>query len=126
MRAWRPCHLPMPSLRPYGRWASPSSSASTAIVALLRDPLGRPSGLPLRPALNGRPRCFFAVFSAGGRLSMASMLGVMSSSSPEFDDMLHLLRVARPVVPAALRDGLRNQGDTSAEECPGSFSGKLE
>src|SRR5258705_10255449 len=85
--------------------ASPSSSASTAIVALLRDPLGRPSGLPLRPALKGRPRCFFAVFSAGGRLSMASMLGVISSSSPEFDDMLHLLfqRVARPVVPAALR-----------------------
>src|SRR5437660_7500473 len=91
--------------------ASPSSSASTAIVALLRDPLGRPSGLPLRPALYGRPRCFFAVFSAGGRLSMASMLGVMSSSSPEFDDMLHLLRVARPAVPAALRGGLRNPGD---------------
>jgi hypothetical protein len=42
---------------------------------------------------------------------MASMLGVMSSSSPEFDDMLHLLfqRVARPVVPDALRGGLRNQ-----------------
>src|SRR5262245_22302270 len=53
--------------------ASPSSNASTAIVALLRDPLGRPSGLPLRPALNGRPRCFFAVFSAeGGGLSTAS------------------------------------------------------
>jgi len=73
---------------------------------LLRDPLGRPSGLPLRPALNGRPRCFFPVFSARGRLSMASML-----ESPEFDDMLHLLfqRVARPVVPDALRGGLRNQ-----------------
>jgi hypothetical protein len=42
---------------------------------------------------------------------MASMLGLMSSSSPELDDMLHLLfrRVARPVVPAALRGGLRNQ-----------------
>src|SRR5262249_34681567 len=108
--------------------ASPSSGASTAIVALLWEPLGRPSGLPLRPALKGRPRCFFAVFSAGGRLSLASRLGVMSSLSPEFDDMLHLLfqRVARPVGPGRASRRVTKSGDTSVEECPGSFSGKLE
>jgi len=59
-------------------------------------------------------------------MTLFASLATSPRSRPEFDDMLHLLRVARPVVPAALRDGLRNQGDTSAEECPGSFSGKLE
>ena len=43
--------------------------------SLLRDdPSVVPLGCRSRPALHGRPRCFFAVFSAGGRLSMASML----------------------------------------------------
>jgi hypothetical protein len=44
--------------------ASPSSNASTAIVVLLREPLGRPAGLPLLPGSNGRPRGFAAALSA--------------------------------------------------------------
>jgi hypothetical protein len=47
--------------------ASPSSRTSTANVALLREPFGRPAGLPLCPGSNGRPICCFcAVFSAVG------------------------------------------------------------
>src|SRR5450631_2183433 len=33
-------------------------------VSLLREPLGRPSGLPETPATKGRPRCFDTVISA--------------------------------------------------------------
>jgi len=31
---------------------------------LLREPCGRPRGLPLSPALKGRPRCFRELFTA--------------------------------------------------------------
>src|SRR5262245_54188920 len=44
--------------------ASPSSSASTAMVVLLREPFGRPRGFPLLPLLNGRPRGIFAVLQS--------------------------------------------------------------
>ena len=43
--------------------ASPSSNDSAAIVERLREPRGRPAGLPDWPGRNGRPRCFGAVFS---------------------------------------------------------------
>ena len=43
---------------------SPSRRSSAASVALLRDPFGRPAGLPLCPASKGRPRCIPAVLSA--------------------------------------------------------------
>ena len=35
---------------------SPSSSTAAASVFLLREPTGRPRGLPDRPFTNGRPR----------------------------------------------------------------------
>lgn len=43
---------------------SPSSNASIASVALLREPAGLPFGLPDRPGLNGTPRCFSSVLAA--------------------------------------------------------------
>ena len=38
--------------------ASPCNSSWAAKVDLLRQPRGRPEGLPERPFSNGRPRCF--------------------------------------------------------------------
>src|SRR5262249_19338583 len=35
-----------------------------ASANLLREPFGRPKGLPLSPGRNGRPRCFSAVLTA--------------------------------------------------------------
>ena len=43
--------------------ASPSNSASTASVVLLRAPGGLPLGFPLRP-LRKRVPCFVSVFSS--------------------------------------------------------------
>jgi hypothetical protein len=45
--------------------ACPSISPSRACVTRLREPLGRPLGLPLLPGSNGRPRCFSAVYGDG-------------------------------------------------------------
>jgi hypothetical protein len=44
--------------------ASPSSIASIATVALFREPLGRPAGLPDWPGGNRTPRCFGPVLLA--------------------------------------------------------------
>src|SRR5262245_26785013 len=87
---------------------SPSSNASIARVVLLRAPFGRPFGLPLLPGLNGRPRCCFAVFSAGAQ-GISSM--VTSNKEP-------------PLAPAAYIEQIwnnkeRNRGREPARwHCP--------
>jgi hypothetical protein len=55
--------------------ASPSSRISIAIVVLLREPFGRPLGLPLVPGSNGRPRGVSPMLcAAGDGVSTSSMV----------------------------------------------------
>src|SRR4029077_17581555 len=58
---------------------SPASSAAAASVALLREPLRRPPGLPDRPSSNGRPRARPGGF---GKIRLLIAISVIPPSAP--------------------------------------------